>query len=54
MFLTRLGGGAFGNPDAWITDAIHRAAQIYSGPSLDVVLVSYGQADPANRDLLQA
>jgi hypothetical protein len=53
LFLTRLGGGAFGNPDAWITEAIHRAAQNYDGPSLEVVLVSYGQADPANRGLLQ-
>ena len=52
LFLTRLGGGAFGNPPDWITDAISKAVTKFSACDLDVVLVSYGQPDPANRALL--
>lgn len=52
LFLTRLGGGAFGNPDVWITDAILHAATRFQGQDLDVALVSYGGPNPANRPLL--
>ena len=54
LFLTRLGGGAFGNPPDWITAAIHGALSRWSAADLDVVLVSHGHPDPANRALLQA
>lgn len=40
--LTRLGGGAFGNVDAWIDSAMRRAFQLGIGYGLDVRLVSYG------------
>jgi len=42
VFLTLLGGGAFGNPEAWIASAIRRALTIVAGFDLDVRLVSYG------------
>jgi hypothetical protein len=46
VFLTRLGGGAFGNADAWIDSAMRRAAD----RGLDVRIVSYGA--PAARGFL--
>jgi len=42
VFLTLLGGGAFGNRPIWILDAIRRALDIAEGADLDVRLVSYG------------
>ena len=42
VFLTRLGGGAFGNDDAWIDDAMRLAFRRYGGFGLDARLVSYG------------
>ena len=47
LFLTLLGGGAFGNPTVWITDAILRALKIVEFSGLDVVVVSYGSSQPA-------
>lgn len=44
VFLTSLGGGAFGNPTQWITDAIMRALHIHSKYDLNVLVVSYGSA----------
>lgn len=43
LFLTMLGGGAFGNRDEWIANAIVRAAWIHAGCGLDVRIVSYGR-----------
>jgi len=42
LFLTRLGGGAFGNSPDWITNAISRSLELYSDSGLDVAIVSYG------------
>ena len=41
LYLTRLGGGAFGNPDDWIDSAIHRALELFADCSLEVLLVQY-------------
>jgi hypothetical protein len=51
VLLTRLGGGAFGNPDDWIDGAINRglAGAHYEG--LDVRLVSYGTMHPGMRSI---
>jgi len=46
VFLTLLGGGAFGNRAEWILQAIHRALQVAAQTDLDVRIVSYGRADP--------
>ena len=50
VLLTRLGGGAFGNDDEWISAAMRRALQRAARTALDVRLVSYG---PASREILQ-
>jgi hypothetical protein len=41
VYLTLLGGGAFGNESSWITGAIKRALDLYKHVDLDVVIVSY-------------
>ncbi len=46
VFLTLLGGGAFGNPEAWIIDAIARAISIFKNSGLDVQIVSFGRTNP--------
>ena len=42
VVLTRLGGGAFGNDDAWIDAAMRRALHIARNADLDVVILSWG------------
>ncbi|MDU8912492.1 hypothetical protein [Aestuariicoccus sp. MJ-SS9] len=42
LLLTRLGGGAFGNRDDWIDDAIRGALEQVVDEDLDVILVSHG------------
>ena len=42
VFLTLLGGGAFGNHGSWICAAIRRALELMTTFDLDVRLVSYG------------
>jgi hypothetical protein len=49
VFLTFLGGGAFGNKFKWISAAIRRALACCSGHALDVRLVSY---DLPDRDMM--
>jgi hypothetical protein len=47
VLLTALGGGAFGNEEAWIIGALRRALQLASQFAIDVKLVSYGT--PSNK-----
>jgi hypothetical protein len=49
VLLTRVGGGVFGNADAWIDDAIVRALAIVEHAGLDVRLVSFGNVHPSFR-----
>ena len=49
VFLTLLGGGAFGNMTEWITDSIRYALHIHRHTDLDVAIVSYG----ASRDFVR-
>ncbi len=44
VFLTLLGGGAFGNETTWIIKAIERALNLYKDADLDVSIVSYGSS----------
>ena len=53
VLLTRVGGGVFGNADAWIDDAITRALTIVADAGLDVRLVSYGQVHPSFRAIAE-
>jgi hypothetical protein len=51
VFLTRLGGGAFGNDDQWIDDAMQLAFQRFRSFGLKVRLVSHGAVTPAMKAL---
>src|SRR5215510_2691671 len=52
LFLTLLGGGAFGNETAWIIGGIERALTIYKDVELDVAIVSYGSPNPYLQQLV--
>lgn len=53
VLLTRLGGGAFGNDDAWIDAAMLRALRLFGDCDLNVAIVSYGRATPALRTFVE-
>jgi hypothetical protein len=53
LFLTLLGGGAFGNHPDWIMGAMRRALGLYSDSGLDIAVVSYGSSNRAVRRLVQ-
>ena len=50
VFLTRLGGNAFGNDEEWIDSAMRRSFRVLEGFALRVKIVSYGVP---SRDTLQ-
>lgn len=51
-FLTLLGGGAFGNPTQWVTEAAARALSLHHEHDLDVAFVSYRAPQPEVRGLI--
>ena len=53
LFLTLLGGGAFGNNPEWIMGAIRRSLELYSDSGLDVAVVSYGSSNRSVWRLVQ-
>jgi hypothetical protein len=53
VLLTRVGGGAFGNADAWIDDAMVRALAIVEHAGLDIRLVSHGHIHDSNRAIAE-
>ena len=44
LYLTLLGGGAFGNVESWILEAMERAFDRCCDADLDVAVVSYSQS----------
>ena len=52
VFLTLLGGGAFGNDVEWILKAMERAHACCRGHDLDVAVVSYGRSSRDVQTLL--
>lgn len=52
VFLTLLGGGAFGNRVEWIIAALRRALDIYRQAGLEIAIVSYGSPKPFLRDVI--
>ena len=52
LYLTLLGGGAFGNDSGWIIDAIERSLQLYRQSGLEVSIVSYGKSKDVVRSLV--
>ena len=53
VFLTLLGGGAFGNRSEWIGQAIRRALLLLAQTELDVRIVSYRHANPMISNLVE-
>lgn len=51
LLLTRIGGGAFGNDEAWINAAMLRALRIAAGQRLELLMVSYGPPSAAIREV---
>lgn len=45
LYLTLVGGGAFGNDDDWIFDAIKKSKSKFAKTPLDVKIVSYGKSN---------
>lgn len=52
VFLTRLGGGAFGNKETWIHTAMVRALELVKGYALDVRIVNYKRPSPGLQKLV--
>ena len=53
LYLTLIGGGAFGNKKEWITNAIHRSLNLYKHVGLDVAIVSYGHSNEYIQELIK-
>lgn len=53
IYLTSLGGGAFGNDAAWIAAAMRRAIKLVETTGLDVRLVSYRTVLPELREIAE-
>lgn len=53
LFLTLVGGGAFGNELDWIINAIRRALNLYPESGLDIAVVSYSQSKPCVQQLVR-
>ncbi|MFC1852507.1 hypothetical protein ACFL27_20110 [candidate division CSSED10-310 bacterium] len=51
LFLTLLGGGAFGNREDWIFSAIKRSQRLFQNIELEVAIVSYGRSNPGVQEL---
>jgi len=54
VFLTLLGGGAFGNHTEWIFDALKKAVHKFASVPLDVRIVSYGSTDLKVKSLIDS
>ena len=52
VYLTLLGGGAFGNDLDWILSAMQRAIFIAQWVGLDIVIVSYGRSNPSVKEMI--
>lgn len=52
VYLTLLGGGAFGNAIGWIIDALQKALNAYRQSGLSIIIVSYGRSKPELSSLL--
>ena len=47
VYLTAVGGGAFGNPSEWILAALERALDLHRRTPLNVAIVSFRSPNPA-------
>ncbi|MFN2262253.1 MAG: hypothetical protein ABR595_09345 [Psychroflexus sp.] len=46
VFLTLVGGGAFGNEEHWILESLQKAIRKFKDIPLDITIVSYGRSNP--------
>ena len=53
VYLTLIGGGAFGNEMTWILNAIKRALNLYKHVGLDIAIVSHGYSNRHVQELVQ-
>lgn len=53
VFLTLLGGGAFGNDDGWIKASLLRSLNLFRNTPLDVQIVSYGESNAVVRNVIE-
>jgi len=53
VYLTLLGGGAFGNDDEWIIAAIERALELFSRIPLEVAIVGHNDLKPGVTELVR-
>ncbi len=53
LYLTLIGGGAFGNKIEWIINAIYRSLNLYKHVDLDVVIVSHGRSNEYIQELIK-
>ena len=53
VYLTLIGGGAFGNERTWIINAIKRSLELYRHIDLDVVIVSHGCSNSHVQELIR-
>lgn len=54
VFLTLVGGGAFGNDREWIFDAIKKSIKKFSNTPLDVKIVSYGASNSSIQEFIKS
>lgn len=54
LFLTLVGGGAFGNQPAWIFDAITKNLKKFQRAGLDIYFVSFGQSSALVQQILKS
>jgi len=52
VFLTLIGGGAFGNKYEWIFDAIAKSIKKFYKTPLDIKIVSYGTSNPSIKEFV--
>ncbi len=45
VYLTLVGGGAFGNEEFWILESLEKAVEKFKNVPLDLKIVSYGRSN---------
>jgi hypothetical protein len=53
LFLTLVGGGAFGNEMRWVLRAIEKAAATFKNTPLEVSIVSYKRSKPMVKEMIE-
>ena len=53
LYLTFIGGGAFGNSQIWIMNSIQRSLNLYKNVGLDVIVVSHNYSNHHIQNLIK-